>query len=272
MLGEDALDGGPSEVEAQVFECAAKPRVAPRRILARHREQLLDLVTPGGWTARTPAGTTPVVLRSDLLAVPPKDGLRRRERRHLGQKLSAEGLSFLGEQPSLGIGEAKTLGPEAGLEHAVLGAQLLYRFALSATDPAGDQQNDELKRSGGCHGRRTITPRRGARSAQWHAFGFGYTTTEVATRAEHAAERRLRAAGFRTVWRQRSRRLDHRRRSPAALIPKRGGATVSRNDISSPEGGPRRALERSEGSRRWPRRRRSFRGRGCGEHGAARRR
>src|ERR1019366_2336212 len=35
------------EVEAQVFEFAAKPRVAPRRILARHREQLLDLGHPG---------------------------------------------------------------------------------------------------------------------------------------------------------------------------------------------------------------------------------
>jgi hypothetical protein len=29
LLGEDALDGGPSEVEARVFECAAKPRVVP---------------------------------------------------------------------------------------------------------------------------------------------------------------------------------------------------------------------------------------------------
>jgi hypothetical protein len=37
VLGEDALDGGPSEVEAQVLESAAKPRVARRRILARHR-------------------------------------------------------------------------------------------------------------------------------------------------------------------------------------------------------------------------------------------
>jgi hypothetical protein len=114
VLGEDALDGGPSEVEAQVFECTAKPRVAPRRILACHRQQLRDLVTSDGWTARTAAGTTPVVLRSDLLAAPPKNGLRCRERRHLGQKLTAEGLSFLAEQPSLGVGEAKTHGPEPG--------------------------------------------------------------------------------------------------------------------------------------------------------------
>ncbi len=79
-------------------------RIAPRRILARHRQQLRDLVTWGGWTARAPAGTIPVVLRSDLLAVPAEDGLRRCERRHLGKKLSAERLSLLGEQPSLGVG------------------------------------------------------------------------------------------------------------------------------------------------------------------------
>ncbi len=129
---------------------ATKPRIAPRWILARHRQQLLDLVTSGGWTAETAAGPAPVVLRSDLLTVPPKDGLRRRQRRHLGQMLSAERLSFLGEQPSLGIGEAKTLGPEPGPEHAVLGAQVLDRFALPATDPASDQRNEELK---GHHGR-----------------------------------------------------------------------------------------------------------------------
>lgn len=181
MLGEDALNGGPSEVEAQVLECTAKPRVAPRRILARHRQQLLDLVTSGGWTARTSAGTTPVVLRSDLLAVPPKDGLRRRKRRHLGQQPSAEGLSFLGEQPSLGIGKAKTLGPEPGPQHAVLGAQVRDRFALPPTDPAGDQQNEEVKRCGGCHGRRTIARRTLKRDVapdwpQSRAIEFWYST------------------------------------------------------------------------------------------------
>src|ERR1019366_1526061 len=59
-------------------------------------------------------------------------------------------------QPERGIGEAKTLGPEPGAQHAVLGAQVLDRFALPATDPAGDQQNEKVERSGGCHGRRTI--------------------------------------------------------------------------------------------------------------------
>jgi hypothetical protein len=157
---------GPSELEAQVLECASKPRVAPRRIFARHpRQQPRDLVTSGWWTARTPAGPTSIILRRDLLAVPPKDGLRCRERCHLGQKPSAERLPPLREQPSLGIREAKTLGPEPGPQHAVLGAQVLDRFALAATDPASDQQNEEVKRSGGCHGR-DISSARSRRDAR----------------------------------------------------------------------------------------------------------
>jgi hypothetical protein len=59
----------------------------------------------------------------------------------------------------LPVGEPKTLVPQSGAQHAVLGAQVLDGFALPATDPARDQQNEELKRSGGCHGRRTIARR-----------------------------------------------------------------------------------------------------------------
>ena len=175
----------PTEVEAQILECATKPRVAPRRILARHRQQQRDLIASGGWPAPAPAGTTPVVLRRDLLAVPPEDGLWRRERRHLGQKASAEGPALLGEQPSLGIGEAKTLLPEPGPQHAVLGAQVVDRLALPATDPAGDQQNEELKRSDGCHGRRTIASanRRASHGRESRAIDFWDTTGSRVTDA-----------------------------------------------------------------------------------------
>src|SRR5260370_12404778 len=88
--------------------------------------------------ARGAAGTTAVVLRGDLLAVPPKDGLRRCERRHLGQPLSAERLSLLGEQPSLGVGEPKTFVPEPVAQHTVLRAQVLDCLALAPPKPAGD--------------------------------------------------------------------------------------------------------------------------------------
>jgi hypothetical protein len=92
----------------------------------------------------------------DPLAVPSKDGLRRRERRDLGEPLSAEWSSLLGEQPSLGMGEPEALVAEPGAKHAVLGAQVLDGLGFLATKPAGDQQNEELKRNGRRHGRPTL--------------------------------------------------------------------------------------------------------------------
>jgi hypothetical protein len=129
---------------------ANRRRPSQRRLRAHSKEQPL-----AGRPGR-PRIQLPSYFAATCSRVPPKDGLRRRERRHLGQKLSAERLSFVGEQPSLGIGEPKTLGLEPGPQHTILGAQVLDRLALPATDPAGYQQNEELKRSGGCHGRRTI--------------------------------------------------------------------------------------------------------------------
>ena len=146
MLLEDSLDCGPPEVEAQVPDRATKPRVPPRRVLASHRQKLLHLLAANRLRARNAPRTTPAVFRGNALAVPPEDSLRRRERRHLGEQTSAQRLSGLGEKPSLGVREPKTPGTEARTEHAVLGPQKLDRLALSATKPAGDQQNKELKR------------------------------------------------------------------------------------------------------------------------------
>src|SRR5580700_9762849 len=58
------------------------------------------------------------------------------------------------------------------------GAQVLDRFVLPATDPAGDQQNEELKRNGGSHGRRTIAEpnRRETHGRKSRALDFRDTT------------------------------------------------------------------------------------------------
>ena len=94
--------------------------------------------------ARSAPRTTPVALRGDALAVPPQDRLRCGERRFRGQQLPSERLSLLGEMSPLGASEPKTLGAKACAQHAVLGLQELDRLASSATDPAADQQNEEL--------------------------------------------------------------------------------------------------------------------------------
>jgi hypothetical protein len=51
--------------------------------------------------------------------------------------------SGFGEEPSLGVREPKTPGTEARTQHAVLGPQELDRLALSASEPARDQQNQD---------------------------------------------------------------------------------------------------------------------------------
>ena len=45
---------------------------------------------------------------------------------------------------------------EPSAQQAVLGSQVLDRFALSVTDPGADEQNEELKLRGERHGRRTL--------------------------------------------------------------------------------------------------------------------
>lgn len=83
VLLEDALDGGPSKVDAQVLECAAKTCVSPRRILAGDRQQLPDFVMSGRWTARNAAGNTVLgaqVLDGLALAAPKPAGDQQNER------------------------------------------------------------------------------------------------------------------------------------------------------------------------------------------------
>ncbi len=70
--------------------------------------------------------------------------------------------------PDVRTGKVATRG---GRRWTVLGAQVLNGLALVAAKPTRDQQNEELKGSGGCHGRWTIAHRRRAkRRARSAAF------------------------------------------------------------------------------------------------------
>jgi hypothetical protein len=53
-----------------------------------------------------------------------QEGLGRRERRHLGEALAAQGLALLSERAALGVGEAQALGAELCAQHTVLGAKV----------------------------------------------------------------------------------------------------------------------------------------------------
>ena len=151
VLREYSLDGRASEVQPQILNRAAKTRVAPRRVLTCHDQQQLDRIAGRAWAAGATPARRPIVLCGDLLSVPAQDRLGRRERCHQRQSLSTERFSLLRKQPSLRVGQSKAFGPQPRPQHAVLGAQVLDGFALGATEPAGDQQDEELKRSGGRH-------------------------------------------------------------------------------------------------------------------------
>jgi len=56
--------------------------------------------------------------------------------------------SISSEQPTLGIGEPKTLGTEARAKGTVFSLKVLERLGLMATQPAGDEQDEKVKRRG----------------------------------------------------------------------------------------------------------------------------
>ena len=91
-------------------------------------------------------------------------------------RLRPQRPSGFGEEPSLRVREPKTPGTEAPPEHAVLDPQKLDRMTLSTTEPAGDQQNQELKRRYGRHGHRTLPTQAAAANAirpEYRAIEFG---------------------------------------------------------------------------------------------------
>jgi hypothetical protein len=60
-------------------------------------------------------------------------------------------LPFSPSKAALGVGEAQALGAEVRAQHTILGAKGLDGLGLVATQPARDQQDEELKRGGGRH-------------------------------------------------------------------------------------------------------------------------
>jgi len=109
VLGEDALNGGASEEEAEILERTAKARVAPRRIRARHRYERVGRVSALPRAPRS-AASGAVVLGGDELSVPAQNRFRGCKRGDFGELLSAERLSLLGEKPSLCVRELQARG------------------------------------------------------------------------------------------------------------------------------------------------------------------
>ena len=144
---EDAPDGRPTQVKAEVGQCTSQPRVSPEGVLPGHREKLGDLVDARRWPSRAAAHSAAVVLGGDQLPVPTQDRLRSRKRRDLVERLSPEAVALLRQQTSLGIREAKARRAKPLAKYAVFGPKVVNRIGLPPLQPTGHCQNEELQRS-----------------------------------------------------------------------------------------------------------------------------
>ncbi len=103
---QDPLHRVPDDCVAEVGERAADPRVAPRRILARHPHHEVGNLPWRHRPTPTSAGAA-VVLRGDQFPVPAKNGVRRDDACHLRQDPRSEFLASHRESTALGVGQAK---------------------------------------------------------------------------------------------------------------------------------------------------------------------
>src|SRR2546430_2572893 len=103
---------------SEVPQGALDPAVAPRGILTRHPDGQLADLAQHTWSSHASLLSGP--FRRDELLMPPQDGVRRDQRRHLTQDLSSEPVAVHGESTSLGIGEPQTPPVQVLLEDAVL--------------------------------------------------------------------------------------------------------------------------------------------------------
>jgi hypothetical protein len=75
--------------------------------------------------------------------MPPQDGVRRDQRRHVTQDLSSEAVAVHGESTSLGISQPQAPPVKVLFEDAVLFPQVLDDFELVAIHPARQCHEDD---------------------------------------------------------------------------------------------------------------------------------
>ena len=151
MVVQDPLHRVPGDVVAEVGECAADPRVAPRRILPRHPYDEFGHRPGCHRPSPTPAGTA-IVLLGDQPPVPAENRVRRDDACHLTQDPPAEFLASHRESTALGVGQAKRSRTKMLPEDAILLPEIVDAIFLVAIHPASQGQHEEVQSVG--HGRR----------------------------------------------------------------------------------------------------------------------
>jgi hypothetical protein len=96
------------------------PAVAPRRILTRHPDGQLANFAEHARSSDASSLSGPFT--NDELPMPPQDGVRHNQRRHLTQDRSSEAVAVRGEPTSLRIGRSVAKLPLTAVESCVDGS------------------------------------------------------------------------------------------------------------------------------------------------------
>ena len=128
---------------ADLLQFSLDPTVAPGRVVGRHADdegadRLHDARATDAFVRVGP-------LRCDQTVVPAQDGVRRDDRRDLGQELSTESLALGCEPPALVVGQPETLSAELLLEDAILLDEVVDGLGLMAVDPAHEGGEQKLQ-------------------------------------------------------------------------------------------------------------------------------
>ena len=106
--------------------------------------------------------------------MPPQDGVRRHQRRHLAQGLPSEAVAVHRESAPLGIGQTQTPPVEVLLEDAVLFPQVRDNLELVAIHPARKSHEEDPEPYGLDHGPSLFV--QASVSPRWGSAGFSDST------------------------------------------------------------------------------------------------
>ena len=144
MFEEDPLDGVAADIDAEVVEGSADPRVSPAHVLKRHAHDKcsdLQLLARAAWTA--PAVLAAVIFVGDELSVPAEDRVRCGDRCDLAEEFATEHPPLHCQSLAPVLAEPDGLVAELVAEGSVLLSQVGDDVCLLAVHPASEEEQQE---------------------------------------------------------------------------------------------------------------------------------
>jgi hypothetical protein len=128
-----------------VLEGTLDPRVAPAWVLRRHADHQAPNLRLDTGPSKAARGRGRLL--RDQLAVPPKNGVGRHDRRTLCEQPTAEAVTDRGETPPFIIGQSHPPAVRLRFQHAVLFPQIYDHIALLSFQPAERRRYYQVQRN-----------------------------------------------------------------------------------------------------------------------------